>query len=297
MPTRITNQVRRQAQHLIIGILATYGASCSSATVAPMPQLPPAPPGYVFVPHPDGPDLGDLMAIFAEKGAPSPDDIKTCDSEFAKLKTLTSSREEILQGAREFVRTDPVKYHWCFYSKVLNLEQDLMHDLFLDQRQKAVVSAYAFLTPLARAFFIEYNDSRYLRVAVSRYRRLSEYVFYKRLEMSPALTAELSASTNPFGIERPNQKDFQGVLHKYGLAKEVVVKVPEPGKQVATLPSNDKTAKSDAAAVPPADDELPPSTDERKPASTEAKGKTPAPAKAAPEASKDDALLPPDLEQ
>ena len=49
-------------------IFVTAG-SCSTAQVNPLPEIPATPPGYVRVPHPDGTDMGDLVAIFTERDA------------------------------------------------------------------------------------------------------------------------------------------------------------------------------------------------------------------------------------
>ena len=168
------------ASCLVLGWLFGFGG-CSTTQVAPLTALPEAPPTYIQVPHPSGLDSGDLVAIFAEKGAPSPDEFKDCEADFKALRSKTQSQDELLQGAREFVRRDPVRYHWCFYSRLYDLDTKLKTADYLDEKQKLLLDRYLFLTPIARAFQVEYNESRYLRWAVSRYRQMSETVFSGKL--------------------------------------------------------------------------------------------------------------------
>lgn len=207
---------------IIAGFSASWlvAGGCSTFSVfqaEPLPALPPTPPGYVQVPHPDGTDVGDLLAIFTDRSAPDPLSLKDCDQDFWKLQAATRSKDELIQGAREFVRVDPVKYHWCFYGKLFELEEQMKASVYIDERQAHVLKAYQFLTPMSRAFLLEYSDSRYLRWAVNRYRRLSEYVFYRRVELSPQATSELTSSSNPFGNYRPAAEPPKGILEKYGL--------------------------------------------------------------------------------
>lgn len=202
---------------LMTGWVIAMGA-CSSVTVKAPGPLPEEPPPLVVVPHPAGFDMGDVRAIFNEKGAPPPESFKDCDADFRKLMSLTQSRVELGQGAREFVQHDPVKYHWCFYTKILELENGLQKDSYLDERQKRVLETYDFLVPIAHGFQAEFHDSRYLRWAIQRYRRLSEWVFFRRVELSPQATVELSAIENPFALWRQPNDDQKPVLEKYGLS-------------------------------------------------------------------------------
>jgi len=197
--------------------LGALGGCATQEIVAP--TLPPEPPGYAKVPHPSGLDSGDLIAMFAEKGSPALDSIKGCESDYFQLRTKTISVDELAQGSREFVKFDPEKYHWCFYGKLMELDQQLQADTYIDERQKHVVETYLFLTPIARAFMEEYHDSRYMRWAVTRYRRLSDPVFYRKLELTPKATEELAIAASPFGMARDRGPASikQGVLEKYGL--------------------------------------------------------------------------------
>ncbi len=226
-------------------ILWGPGGGCSSVKVEPLSPVPPVPPGYVRVPHPEGLDVGDLLAIFTEPEAPAPGELRTCDAEFKKLRSLTVSRAEHAQGARELVRAEPVKYHWCFYAQLANMERAIDETSYLDARQKTVLETYLFVAPIARAFLLEYNDSRYLRWAVSRYRRASEFVFYRRVELGARATSELTAAANPFGLERGRGETANGVLEKYGL-----VKPAPPLPSVAPSPTPVATYPDPAARAP-----------------------------------------------
>jgi hypothetical protein len=178
-------------------------------------------PAYVKVPHPEGLDGADLLAIFTDAQAPSRASLVECDEPYRKLLRSTVIREEWLLGARELVRAKPIDWHWCFYGLMLNLEDRLKSSLVdLEDRQKAVVETFSSLTPLARAFWLEYGDSRYLRWATYRYRRLSEYVFYRRLELAPDRAIELGGPVTPFGALRPGAPSVGGVLAKYGISNE-----------------------------------------------------------------------------
>jgi hypothetical protein len=224
------------------------GWGCSTTTQAPpLAAIPPEPPNYIVVQHPDGLDLGDLRAIFFDKSAPPAEALKDCNADFVKLQARTRSNDELLLGAREFVRLDPTKYHWCFYSKLLELEEQLKTDSFIDERQKHVLATYGFLTPIARAFLMEYQDSRYLRWAVTRYRTISEYVFYRRVELSPQAAVELLSASNPLGNLRPPKDTEMGVLEKYGIVSDGVIAPGNGDDKKSTYPVDPATA----AAVKP----------------------------------------------
>ena len=126
---------------------------------------------------------------------------------------------------------DPVRYHWSYYHTVLNIEESLQSEFYVDVRQKKVLEGYAFLVPIARAFSAEFHDSRYLRLATRHYRRLSENIFYRKLDLTPQMTSELVETSNPFGLWRdPTQE--RPVLEKYGIvapaARGIAAVTPEP---------------------------------------------------------------------
>lgn len=223
--------------------------SCSTPTkIEALPPIPAEPPGYVRVPHPEGLDQGDLMAIFTDKDAPSKESFEKCDADFQTLLSKTTSKDELTTGARELVRLSPEKMHWCFYGKILLMEDKLKAAQYIDEKQKTVLDAYSFLTPVSRAFFVEYRDSRYLRWAVNRYRRLSETVFYRKMEMTQQLNEELVAPANPLGADRPPVEKPQGVLEKYGLVPQSDVNVPSIGNYAA--PSELETLDETATSAP-----------------------------------------------
>lgn len=191
---------------------------CSAPRVtSPLPPLPEV-PQYVAVPHPAGLTISDLRAIFMDENAHSLESLRGCEGDFQNLQSKTESKEELRQGARELVRIDPEKYHWCFYGKILQLEEELTGDLSIEERQKKALDIYFFLTPIAKAFIHEYQDSRYLRWAIVRYRQLSEVLFFRTVEPGPEVMAELVASSStPMTWVSQGRREPAGVLEKYGI--------------------------------------------------------------------------------
>ncbi len=267
-------------KHLLPALVISLFSGCSTTEVVPVPVPTPEPPAYVHAPHPVGSSEAELRAIFMDRNAPTPDALKDCQAEHAKLLTATASIDERRQGIRELIKRDPLRYHWCFYSKVQELHEKLASADYIDEKQKAVLEAYAFLTPVARAFLSEFKDSRYLRWAVRDYKRLSERVFYRKMDASPQLTAELLEGSNPFGNWRDPASDVTAtpspspktVLEKYGFAEpspsspDVPAPPPEPDPSAAmppppqpeapkTLPPQPETPQPDPSGSEPA---LPP---------------------------------------
>ena len=213
--------------------------ACTTPGAPPAPLFPKEPPPYVQVPHPQGLDQGDLMAIFVEKGAPDPATLAECDQPLRLLREKTSDVSEWLEAARELVRNEPVAMHWCFYGKLYGLEARLKSLSFLDERQNWIIREFQTLTPLARAFQKEYQDTRYLRWAVNRYRSLSEWVFYRKLELSVDGIAALGPQAlNPWGKVRPPKERIPGsILERYGILQSPAVPVSTPGAEWALLPA------------------------------------------------------------
>jgi len=213
-------------------------SSCSGVDIKPDEETFPVPPEYVFVTHPGGFGMGDLEALFLDSKVQKPtlEELRECSGDFMKLRGATRSNEEIAIGAREFVRLNPVQHHWCFYSKILDLEQQLKReDFYLEDRQKQVVQAFLYLSPIARAFFSEYQDSRYWRWAIHRYRLLSETFLYRKVDPSPETTLNLVSAAEPMGglrkVPAPPAERTQGffILEKYGILS--------PPSPVATAPT------------------------------------------------------------
>ena len=230
---------RRILQTLALGALAA--ASCTTAKVSPESALPVVPP-YAQVPYPAGYTISDLRAIFTTPDAPKLEDLKDCDADFKKLKSLTQALPELSEGARELVRRDPVKYHWCFYGKILQLEEDLKAQSFLDEKQKSVLDAYSSLTPMSRAFLAEFHDSRYLRWGIKHYSQISEWIFYRKVELTPQTTSDLVEASSPMGMLR-DPAGAQPVLEKYNL-------VPKP--EASEAPSAPVVPTAPAAPAAPA---------------------------------------------
>jgi len=214
-------------------------------------------PAYVQVPHPLGENIGDIEAVFRDPKAPTADEISVCDTKFRKLAASTASRDEILTGARELVRIEPVKQHWCFYGKILELEMALRDPSgLIESRQRAVTQTYLYLIPVAKAFVTEYRDSRYWRISLARYRRISELVFFRKVEPTPQTTSELVTASNPFAWMRPGDFSSLSVLRKYGLLEDATAADPSPGepaKVVPASPTPPPTASADSLLVPAAE--------------------------------------------
>lgn len=224
---------------------AGSGAGCASSEIVPIAA--PRSPEVLRAAQPLGADLGDIEALFHDPSAPAREELKGCDSDYRKLTSLTSSSDEVRRGTAELVRVDPVKYHWCFYSKLLDLFASMKASHFIDERQKATLDSFSFLTTVARAFMSEFRDSRYLRVSVKHYRRVSEWVFYRRLELTPKGTSELVEAENPFGFWR-DQANESLVLSKYNL-------VPLPGPK-SRYPAPVAQGADDAEEIPVAEMDL-----------------------------------------
>ncbi len=194
---------------------------CASTKVGPLPAMP-EPPDYTQVSHPEGLDLADLKALFFKKNVPTLESLDSCDADFKKLTALTQSKEEIQKGTEELVQLNPIHYHWCFYGKFILLEDFFKTQTYLEERQKAVLETFSFLAPVGKAFYIEFHDSRYLRWAIYRYRQLSDFVFYRKLEggKNPYNIDSKDVATGSFSQFKESPTSSAEVLVKYGIVKE-----------------------------------------------------------------------------
>ena len=238
---------RQPRLKIAAALLLALSTACSTTSVEPPREPPPEPPTYSQVPHPSGLGNGDLRAIFQQSNSPDPTVVQGCDSDFFKLRERTNSKDELNEGIKELVRSNPVKYHWCFYSKILELDAALKKDAYVDQRQKDVIHAYLFIAPVARAFLSQFSDSRYLRWAISRYRTLSEYVFFRKVEISPYLTSEMVGAADPYRFVNTAEEQDMSVMEKYGLGEPStpsgvnrdIAAVPETATEALPLPLPD----------------------------------------------------------
>ena len=228
-------------------VLSLSACSTTAEKVEPMPKLPEV-PSYAHVSHPQGYDLTDIKMMFYSKLAPKPEDMKGCDAEMLKLRTATTSVDEISQGARELVLKDPVKYHWCFYAKILEINEAIKSpNVYWGERQKMVLETYLTMVPIARAFKLEYGDIRYLRAATRQYKQMSEWVFFRKLELTPEGTQELMDDvSNPFSLWKKPELAETSVLEKYGMSKS------EPNPMGLPMPEERTPAalKVDEAKLP-----------------------------------------------
>lgn len=268
-----------------LGLLA-LGQACTTTEVRPIGAAVTVPPEYVSMSHPKGFEVSDLRALFLDPKSPKLESIQGCDSDYRKLRDLTTIEDEIREGAREMVTRFPVQYHWCFYGKILELENAFKTESYIDLKQKNILTTYAFLVPLARAFLHVFKDSRYLRWSVQHYRHLSEWNFYRRLELSPETTSELVEVANPFGLWKDSAPvGERSVLKKYHLATSAA---PEAGgSQEKTGSSQERSGtptQSAGGSDPAAGSSSNNGQSERSPAQLEGAAKVPAPSESVPTA-------------
>lgn len=227
----------RQLSIFVVILWILYAWGCSTTHIIPPP--PPNPPKFTQVPHPEGTSLSDITALLTEfegiEGKKMPEFAEDCDKDFKKLAGMTLSQDELRRGSIELVQKYPILYHWCFYAKIYKLENDLKKESFLDERQKQVLNTYEFLTLIAKAFAAEFHDSRYLRCAVTRYRGLSEWVFFRRLEMTAEGTALLVQAENPFGVWRKSDQNLS-ILQKYHIGEGNQIPLPAPVAMASIIP-------------------------------------------------------------
>ena len=231
---------------ICVGILA----ACSTGQKTEvLPQVIPQVPTITEVPHPSGYDMGDLRHLFLDQRAPTLASLTGCDSNFEKLMNATQSVEERTAGIAELVKSDPVGYHWCFYGKIIQLEEQLKGDQYIDQKQKDVLKVYDFLVPVAHSYLALFDDSRYLRWAVRNYRKLSDYVFYRRLELTPSMTSQLVDAEDPIP-EKALSPDSVSVLAKYKI-NQIPAQNPDTPDVLGTPTAPDETIFREPASTLP----------------------------------------------
>jgi hypothetical protein len=237
-----------------ISILLTASA-CSSTTIVTETPVLPEVPEYVKVPHPVTFELSSLKALFNHPLAPQDvlgDFSVNCDTEFQKLSQQTKNKEERLKAAEELVSIDPERMHWCFYSKISSLQDTLQSEITWSDRQKKVFDTFEYLSPIANGFQSIYHDSRYLRWAGQYYAKISEWVFFRKVQPIEQGTSELVNGSNPNNLEpwiqTGKQKDLgNSVFKKYG---------------VSLLPGSGSTNVLDPSERNPANESKKPSLDQ-----------------------------------
>lgn len=222
-------------------------AACSSLQSVQAPALPPAPAPVLDLPHPGGFSSNELKELFTLAKAPEPKALRGCTDDFMALARKTQLREELRAGARELMIENPSRYHWCFYQSLLELDERLQKPISLDERRGLTLSTFSFAIATARAFQVEFKDTRYLRWAIQRYRSLSPIVFHRRVELSAEATAELAVIENPFGIWKP-APDPQSILKKYGMREEQASRAPASAVSPQPAPPAQPTLSDEAAS-------------------------------------------------
>jgi len=193
------------------------------------------------LPHPEGYSTRELEAIFLTARAPQRPDLAECDHDLLKLEKFTTAKDEIRQGARELVVEDPATHHWCFYERLLSLEEKLKTSGDILEKQELTMAAFQYALPMARAFQSEFRDSRYLRWTIQRYRALSPSIFFRKVELTPDATQELAVLENPFSNWKAEIPE-NSILAKYGLktvppTAQLAEQKPEANRAPAAAPS------------------------------------------------------------
>ncbi len=274
-------------------------AGCSSTVTVsekiPLPEV----PEYVKVPHPAGFELADLKAIFFSPLAPKGvlgEFGDTCDDEFKKLSQLTTSKDDIRKGAVELVTQDPERMHWCFYAKISKLQDTIQGDTTWNTRQKKVLDTFGFLGPIANAYVDVYKDSRYLRWAALYYSKISEWVFFKKVNPTPDSTLNFVQNSRSdlepwVQVQKTNgQVTTTSVFSKYGISlAPTIAGSGQVNPLNSNITQNPETTQDPAVTTPvtaPATAEAVPTEDpSRAPAS--ATKAVPAPAAVTPDVAPD----------
>jgi hypothetical protein len=227
-----------------LSVVLAVSACSTPQAVTPLPELPEV-PTYVKVPHPGNADIHELQALFHSPLAPAPEKLATCDADFRKLQSLTQSRDELAQAAKELVGLQPEAYHWCFYWQFVRLEDSLKKIPYADERQAEVLKTYGFVVPFAKAFRDVFQDTRYARVAAFRYQRASDQVFFRPLALTADGARDLLAaqSLDPQAIWQTMKGTQTPTLDRLGFVK--------PATEVEKALDQALPAAESAGAAPP----------------------------------------------
>ena len=265
------NQYPRRFSIGFVTATLLVSSACSTTVNLPEKSTLPEVPDYVKVPHPAGFDLADLKAIFysplAPKGALG-EFADTCDEEFKKLSDATRVPDERRKGAEELVPTDPERMHWCFYAKISRLQEVLQGDTTWGTRQKRVLEAFSFISPVAKAYLDVYHDSRYLRWATQYYSKISEWVFFKKVVPTPGSTvANVNNSRTALEpwVAVDQSKTDHSIFAKYGITLAPTIAgsggvnptaAPAINQTVAEeIPQKDTSSRVPASVVEPVQEE------------------------------------------
>tara|TARA_Y100000590_G_scaffold424344_1_gene531103 strand:+ start:2364 stop:3095 length:732 start_codon:yes stop_codon:yes gene_type:complete len=195
--------------------------------IEPLPEV----PEYLHAPHPVGFDFADLELIFHKASSPTPEKLAGCNEKFESLKVVTQKNEDIYRVTREFIKNEPVEFHWCFYHKIFTLHETLKNTPTWRGRQKEVIEAFEFLVPVARGFRKEFHDPRYLRWASRYYIQLSKTVFYKNLVLSPqAVSDQYGEISTPYALwkkSEPQKEASQAEIKNVEIQSNTNLKEPK----------------------------------------------------------------------
>jgi hypothetical protein len=127
--------------------------------------------------HPASLDFANLKTYLQSDQAPKAalgEFADRCDEDFSE------------KNARELVKQEPERMHWCFYAKISRLHDNLRDDTRWGVRQKMVTDAFKFLSPIAAAFEDVKHDSNYAEWEKAYSKKTSEWVFFKKIKQTPS---------------------------------------------------------------------------------------------------------------
>ena len=216
--------------------------------------------GAVGLKHPDDPSISSLEGLFAEKTSPlwSKETSDKCSEPLRAIHDRTESVGELENGLTELVAANPAFFHWCFYGKLLELEQSLAQETFVLDRQALVVRTFKYLAPLSKAFLRVTLDSRYYRYSIRRYQELAERVFFRKIEVLPEVTERLlrqaqAENANRAAVETDVLKRRNVSVERAPASAPAAVGVPEsvPAVAAPVAPVAVAPAKPKAKAATP----------------------------------------------
>lgn len=205
----------RKSKFLLSFVPILTAACAHHRTLAEMP----APPEYIEVVHPASLDIADIRGALRANKAPTAEELAGCLQPLLEVQSLTTGKNEVQQAAVELIHKDAPYYHYCFYSSITSITDTVRDSAILWSKKKSMLlQNFAVLVPLARAFKLEFQDTRYLRVSIRHYKQLSAWVFFRDLELTPEMTAELvDVQTNAFANRRMVEDRELSVLDRYNV--------------------------------------------------------------------------------
>jgi hypothetical protein len=192
---------------------------------------------YMTLPHPIDYRTPSVEALFTNVDPKRDEAIKRCSQVVDQIQTQVVSMEEQKQTLKEWLRKDPSSCHWYFYSSFKQVEQALAQKEYIDEKQKITLEAYSRIVAIAQAFHEEYTDPRYLYFASVNYQRVSQMVFYRKLDLAPETTLQMTAYSTDSTLkpEKDLETPMLNKVLEQSAEKQIMSSVPldEDLKEVA----------------------------------------------------------------